>query len=78
MQEDSITTLGYEPTSVVAHDIGIIVAYAYAARYPDTVERLVVMDAPLPGIAPWDDLVRIPVLVMGSTRPAAARGPDAL
>jgi pimeloyl-ACP methyl ester carboxylesterase len=35
-----------------------MVAYAYAALYPDKVERLVVMDAPLPGIAPWDDLVK--------------------
>ena len=31
-----------------------MVAYAYAARYPDKVERLVVIDAPLPGIDPWD------------------------
>ena len=35
-----------------------MVAYAYAALYPDKVERLVVMDAPLPGIAPWDDIVK--------------------
>jgi pimeloyl-ACP methyl ester carboxylesterase len=35
-----------------------MVAYAYAALYPDKVERLVVMDAPLPGIAPWDEIVR--------------------
>ena len=39
-----------------------MVAYAYAARYPDKVERLVVMDAPIPGIAPWDDIVRNPAL----------------
>jgi len=38
---------------VVAHDIGNMVAYAYAAMYPDKVERLVVMDAPIPGIDPW-------------------------
>jgi pimeloyl-ACP methyl ester carboxylesterase len=67
-----VTTLGYDRTSVVSHDIGIMVAYAYAARYPDKVERLVVMDAPLPGIAPWDDLVRIPALWHFSVR-----GPDA-
>jgi pimeloyl-ACP methyl ester carboxylesterase len=47
---------------VVSHDIGIMVAYAYAARYPDKVERLVVMDAPIPGIAPWDEIVRNPAL----------------
>src|SRR5262249_30681656 len=57
-----VATLGYDRTSVVSHDIGIMVAYAYAARYPDKVERLVVMDAPLPGISPWDEIVRIPAL----------------
>src|SRR5882757_10222265 len=57
-----VTALGHDRTSVVSHDIGIMVAYAYAARYPDKVERLVVMDAPIPGIAPWDDIVRNPAL----------------
>jgi pimeloyl-ACP methyl ester carboxylesterase len=57
-----VTTLGYDKAALVSHDIGIMVAYAYAARYPDKVERLVVMDAPIPGIAPWDDIVRNPAL----------------
>ena len=57
-----VTALGLDRASVVSHDIGIMVAYAYAARYPDKVERLVVMDAPIPGIAPWDDIVRNPAL----------------
>src|SRR5271169_478150 len=38
-----VTGLGYDKTFVVAHDIGNMVAYAYAATYPDKVERLVVM-----------------------------------
>jgi pimeloyl-ACP methyl ester carboxylesterase len=33
-----------------------MVAYAYAATYPDKVERLVVMDAPIPGIGPWSEI----------------------
>jgi pimeloyl-ACP methyl ester carboxylesterase len=57
-----VTTLRLDRASVVSHDIGIMVAYAYAARYPDKVERLVVMDAPIPGIAPWDEIVRNPAL----------------
>jgi len=57
-----VTALGYDRASVVAHDIGNMVAYAYAARYPDKVEKLVVMDAPIPGIAPWDEIVRNPAL----------------
>src|SRR5271170_1480110 len=57
-----ITTLGFDRTFIVSHDIGIMVAYAYAALYPDKVERLVVMDAPIPGIAPWDEIVKNPKL----------------
>src|SRR5262249_20966305 len=37
-------------------------AYAYAARYPDKTRKLAVMDAPVPGIAPWDQIVRNPLL----------------
>jgi pimeloyl-ACP methyl ester carboxylesterase len=57
-----VVGLGHDHASIVSHDIGIMVAYAYAALYPDKVGRLVVMDAPLPGIAPWDDVVRNPAL----------------
>lgn len=57
-----VTALGFDHAAVVGHDIGTMVAYAYAASYPDKVDRLVVMDAPIPGIPPWDDLVRGPTL----------------
>jgi pimeloyl-ACP methyl ester carboxylesterase len=57
-----VTALGHDRTSVVSHDIGIMVAYAYAALYPDKVERLVVMDAPIPGIAPWNEILGNPAL----------------
>jgi pimeloyl-ACP methyl ester carboxylesterase len=57
-----ITTLGYDKTVVVAHDIGNMVAYAYAAQYPDKVERLVVMDAPIPGIEPWSEILLNPAV----------------
>ena len=55
-----VLALGYDKTSVVAHDIGNMVAYAYAALYPDKVERLVVMDAPIPGIDPWQQILLNP------------------
>lgn len=51
-----VTGLGYDRTFVVAHDIGNMVAYAYAAMYPNKVKRLVVMDAPIPGIEPWNEI----------------------
>lgn len=49
--------LGFDTARVVGHDIGMMVAYAYAASYPDEVEQLVVMEASLPGLgleALWD------------------------
>src|SRR5579863_9070697 len=56
----AVTGLGHDRTFVVAHDIGNMVAYAYAASYPDKVERLVVMDAPIPGIEPWSEILQNP------------------
>ena len=55
-----VTALGYDKTDVVAHDIGNMVAYAYASLYPEKVTRLVVMDAPIPGIAPWQEIIKNP------------------
>jgi pimeloyl-ACP methyl ester carboxylesterase/quercetin dioxygenase-like cupin family protein len=55
-----VTALGFDKTFLVAHDIGNMVAYAYAAMYPDKVERLVVMDAPIPGIEPWNTILLNP------------------
>lgn len=57
-----LTRLGIDHAVVVGHDIGTMVAYAYARRYPDKTDRLVVMDAPVPGIPPWDQVVRDPRL----------------
>ena len=48
--------LGYERARLVGHDIGLMVAYAYAAMYPKEVEQLTLMDAFLPGIGAWRDL----------------------
>lgn len=43
---------------LVTHDIGNMVGYAFAAQQSSRVRRFVLIDAPLPGIEPWDDLVR--------------------
>jgi pimeloyl-ACP methyl ester carboxylesterase len=48
--------LGYEQVSVVGHDIGLMVAYAYAAQYPSEVSKVVLMDAFLPGVGNWKDV----------------------
>jgi pimeloyl-ACP methyl ester carboxylesterase len=46
-------SLGYERIQIVGHDIGLMVAYAYAAQYPSEVQRIVLMDAFLPGVGDW-------------------------
>src|SRR6266404_4045687 len=50
---DLTTSLGLSRVSMVGHDIGLMVAYAYAAQFPQATERLVLMDAFLPGIGDW-------------------------
>ncbi|WP_247257309.1 alpha/beta fold hydrolase [Pseudomonas moorei] len=57
-----LAKLGIEHSVVIGHDIGTMVAFAYASRYPQQTDRLVVMDAPVPGIPPWNDIVRSPML----------------
>jgi pimeloyl-ACP methyl ester carboxylesterase len=47
------TSLGYPRVQVVGHDIGLMVAYAYAAQYPAEVDRIALMDAFLPGVGNW-------------------------
>jgi pimeloyl-ACP methyl ester carboxylesterase len=46
-------SLGYKHAAIVGHDIGLMVAYAYAAQYPAEVERIALMDAFLPGVGDW-------------------------
>jgi pimeloyl-ACP methyl ester carboxylesterase len=48
-----VNSLGYNRIRLVGHDIGLMVAYAYAAQYPAEVDRLVLMEAFLPGIGDW-------------------------
>ncbi|MGI4879331.1 MAG: alpha/beta fold hydrolase [Janthinobacterium lividum] len=54
--------LQVQSADVVAHDIGNMVAYALAARHPEHVTRLVLMDAPVPGIGPWEEVLKNPLL----------------
>jgi pimeloyl-ACP methyl ester carboxylesterase len=48
--------LGYQQAQIVGHDIGLMVAYAYAAQYPGEVTKVVLMDAFLPGVGNWKDV----------------------
>jgi pimeloyl-ACP methyl ester carboxylesterase len=49
-------SLGIGKATIVGHDIGLMVAYAYAAQYPAQTERVVLMDAFLPGIGNWKEM----------------------
>ena len=49
-------SLGFDRARVVGHDIGLMVAYAHAAQFPEATERVVLMDAFLPGIGNWKDV----------------------
>jgi pimeloyl-ACP methyl ester carboxylesterase/quercetin dioxygenase-like cupin family protein len=51
-----VRSLGLGRVGIVGHDIGLMVAYAFAAQFPQGTERLVLMDAFLPGIGPWKDV----------------------
>jgi pimeloyl-ACP methyl ester carboxylesterase len=57
-----LDTLGIERADLVTHDIGNMVGYAFAAQYPDRVARFALMDAPLPGIGPWEEILKSPLL----------------
>jgi len=51
-----MNNLGYSKIAVVGHDIGLMVAYAYAAQYPDEVNRIALLDAFLPGVGDWKNV----------------------
>ena len=58
----ALDKLGIEKADLVTHDIGNMVGYAFAAQFPARVTRWVALDAPLPGIGPWDEILKSPML----------------
>jgi hypothetical protein len=73
-----VKTLGVEKAAVVGHDIGLMVAYAYAAQFPAETDKLVLMDAFLPGVEGWEAVYNNPGLwhfrFHGSTPEALVAG----
>jgi len=74
----AVKSLGHAKVRVVGHDIGLMVAYAYAAMYPKEVERLVLMDAFLPGVPGWEAIYNDPGIwhfrFYGATPEALVKG----
>src|SRR5262249_37448464 len=73
-----VRQLGLGKAAVVGHDIGLMVAYAYAAQIPDDVDKLVLMDAFLPGVEGWEAIYNSPTIwhfrFNGPTPEALVRG----
>jgi pimeloyl-ACP methyl ester carboxylesterase len=71
-------SLGINKARVVGHDIGLMVAYGYAAQFPGETEKLAVLDAFLPGVAGWEDVYNSAGMwhfrFNGSTPEALVRG----
>ncbi|MDI9848094.1 alpha/beta hydrolase [Rhodoblastus sp. 17X3] len=59
---DMLAVLGVVQIDLVAHDIGNMVAFQFAAQHPEQVRRLVLIDAPVPGVGPWDEILKNPLL----------------
>jgi pimeloyl-ACP methyl ester carboxylesterase len=54
--------LKVQQAALVTHDIGNMVGYAVAVQFPQRITRWAVIDAPLPGIGDWDNIIRTPLL----------------
>jgi pimeloyl-ACP methyl ester carboxylesterase len=57
-----LDALSIDKVDLVTHDIGNMVGYALAAQYPSRVTRYVLIDAPLPGVGPWEEILKNPLL----------------
>jgi pimeloyl-ACP methyl ester carboxylesterase len=57
-----LDALNIRKGALVTHDIGNMVGYAFAAQYPERVSHFVLIDAPLPGVGPWDAILKNPLL----------------
>ena len=57
-----LDALKIERAGLVTHDIGNMVGYAFAVQHPNRVTRFVLIDAPLPGVGPWDEILKNPLL----------------
>ena len=57
-----LDTLKIDHADLVTHDIGNMVGFAFAAAHPKRVDRFVLIDAPVPGIGPWDEVLKNPLL----------------
>jgi len=57
-----LDALKIERADLVTHDIGNMVGFAFAAQHPQRVGRFALIDAPVPGVGPWEEILKNPLL----------------
>jgi pimeloyl-ACP methyl ester carboxylesterase len=57
-----LAKLGVDKFDLVTHDIGNMVGFALATQVPDRVTHFVLIDAPVPGVGPWEEILKNPLL----------------
>ncbi|MGO4172684.1 alpha/beta fold hydrolase [Bosea sp. TAF32] len=57
-----LDNLKIERADLVTHDIGNMVGFAFATQQPQRVRRFAIIDAPVPGVGPWDEILKNPLL----------------
>jgi len=57
-----LDALAIDRADLVTHDIGNMVGFAFAAQHPERVASFVIMDAPVPGVGPWEKVLENPLL----------------
>jgi len=57
-----LDTLKVDKVELVTHDIGNMVGYAFAAEQPERVTKFALLDAPVPGVGPWEEILKSPLL----------------
>ncbi len=60
--ETVLRSLNIQSVDLVTHDIGNMVGFAFAVQHPDQVSRFVLIDAPVPGVGPWEEILKNPLL----------------
>jgi pimeloyl-ACP methyl ester carboxylesterase len=57
-----LTDMKIDRFALVTHDIGNMVGFALATQMPDRITKFALLDAPVPGVGPWDEILKNPLL----------------
>jgi pimeloyl-ACP methyl ester carboxylesterase len=56
----AIAELALHDVTLAGTDVGGMIAYAYLRAFPGELARAAIMNVAIPGVAPWDEVVRNP------------------